>query len=323
MKKSKIKDIVLAVTYKCNSRCRMCDIWQKKDFSGELLAADYATLPPDLESINITGGEPFLRADLPEIIRVIQTKCPEGKIIISSNGFATDLIVNRMKEIIKHAPNIGVVFSIDGIGVKHDEIRGIPGGYESVLRSVAAMKEMGVKIKIAFTLGDYNFDELPLVYQLSKELDVEMSLSVVHAAEEYFAATNKITKTQELVNRLNWLIQEELSAWHPKNWARAYFAYGAKIFIATKERILPDYAGESSAFVNPIGNIYPSDISNRSLGHLSRDGFDFSPSRSEKRESSWMVCTTRQAIRRHYLRAIAWFVVNKTKSIFYNLSRKS
>lgn len=318
MKKSNIRDIVLAVTYRCNSRCRMCDIWQKTDFSGELKLEDYYSLPRDLRSINITGGEPFLKKDLVDIIRVISERCPRAYIIISSNGFATNLISARMAEIKKHTSRVGVVFSIDGIGEEHDKVRGIEGGYEKVLKSVGVMREMGINVKIAFTLGDYNYDQLPEVYKLSKNLGVEMSLATVHSASEYFAPDNSIKKTQELLNRLDWLIRQELSGWNPKKWARAYFTYGAKVFVGTGTRILPDYSGESSIFVNPTGVVYPSDISSTKIGKLSSDSFEYNKVDLPDYEKSWMICTARQAIRKHYIRVITWIVINKIKNIFYN-----
>ena len=57
-------DAVLAVTYRCNARCTMCGIWSSKPVA-ELPPAAYARLPASLRDVNLTGGEPFLRDDLP------------------------------------------------------------------------------------------------------------------------------------------------------------------------------------------------------------------------------------------------------------------
>ncbi|MBT4071635.1 MAG: radical SAM protein, partial [Candidatus Magasanikbacteria bacterium] len=53
-------DCVLGVTYNCNSRCTMCNIWKIKN-SPELPVKEYEKLPRSLRDINISGGEPFLR----------------------------------------------------------------------------------------------------------------------------------------------------------------------------------------------------------------------------------------------------------------------
>jgi molybdenum cofactor biosynthesis enzyme MoaA len=81
-------DAVLAVTYNCNSKCRICQIWRNKS-TNKVDSQVYNKLPPTLKHINISGGESFLRDDLPEIISVIEEQCPSSNIIISTNGFLT------------------------------------------------------------------------------------------------------------------------------------------------------------------------------------------------------------------------------------------
>ena len=93
-------DCVLAVTYKCNSRCTMCDIWKLKENSN--LELDYyKKLPKTLRDINVSGGEPFLRQDLVQLIKILRKTYPKAKMVISSNGFLTDLIKEKMREILK------------------------------------------------------------------------------------------------------------------------------------------------------------------------------------------------------------------------------
>ena len=115
MQKARIKDIVIAVTYNCNSRCQMCNIWQKTDNINALGKDELLNLPENLENINISGGEPFLRADLPELIKAIKARCPKAKVIISTNGFATETVLSQMEKILKIMPEIGVAVSLDGL----------------------------------------------------------------------------------------------------------------------------------------------------------------------------------------------------------------
>ncbi|NLC30923.1 MAG: radical SAM protein [Candidatus Moranbacteria bacterium] len=314
MKKTSIKEAVIAVTYRCNSRCRMCNIWQIKEHSGELVAGDFSHLPLNLRDINITGGEPFLRGDLFEIIRVINKQCPKANIIISSNGFATELILSKMRQLLEIKPNIGVAISVDGIGEKHNKIRGIENGFEKVITTIKKLREIGVRnLKIGFTIGEYNPGELFGVYALAQELGTELSLTVVHSSENYFGKENTIKDKKEIVKALNWLIKKELSSWNPKNWARSYFAYGAREFVKTGERILPDYSGILSVFIDPQGVIYPCDVSNFKLGSLKNSGDieKISIPQLSGCEKSWMVCTARQSIKKHFIRVIVWIILHK------------
>lgn len=322
MPKSNLKDVVLAVTYRCNSRCVMCNIW-KKEPAPELRPEDYGNLPENLQDINITGGEPFLRNDLREIIEIISQRCPKVNIIISTNGFATNLILSQVKGIIKIQPKIGIAVSIDGIGEKHDEIRGIPGGFKKVMATFNGLRELGMKnLKIAFTLGDYNFAELPPVYNLARELGAEFSLAVAHSSENFFSKENKIEKQREMAGKLDWLIKQELSGWNPKRWARAYFTYGLKEFILTGERILSDYSGQDNVFIDPLGDIYPCDVSSEKIGEL-KNFRVFSKVKDDKKcARSWMVCTARPAIKKYWLRVGAWILKNKFFFHYENTANK-
>lgn len=314
MKKTRIKEVVVAVTYRCNSRCRMCNIWKIKEHFGEITPQDFLRLPKSLKDINISGGEPFLRKDLSEIISVIKNRCTKANLVISSNGFATDLIISQMKEIVKIMPNIGVAISIDGIGEAHSKIRGIENGFEKAMNTIANLKKIGVKnIKIGFTIGEYNAQELFEVYYLAKKLGTELSLTVVHSSENYFGKDNAIKDKTEIIQALNWLVDKEISTWNYKNWGRAYFAYGAREFIQKGTRILPDYSGILSIFVNPQGVVYPCDVSSTKIGNLKNiDNMGKMAVNSLTGcEKSWMVCTARQSIKKHYIKVIWWIVRHK------------
>jgi len=317
MKQANIYDIVLAITYNCNSRCRMCNIWKNNEnlnFNPELMN----NLPSNLKYLNISGGEPFLHPELKEIVAKAKIIFPEVKIIISSNGFATGLIIAKMVELLKIDNDIGVAISLDGIGQKHDETRGIEGGFEKVMETVKKLKKLEKlkNIKLAFTLGDYNFDELKKVYNLSKELNVGFTISLVHSSENYFGQNNKIEKKEDLINELDWLTNQELKTWSPKKWARAYYIHGLVYLIKNNKRILPDYSGEKNIFIDPTGKIYPNDVANYEIGNLNNSNNKYNKINKKDLPVSWMICTARAAIKKHWLKVIGWIFINKTLSIF-------
>jgi len=326
--KNLIKDVVLAVTYQCNSRCQFCNIWKKKEtYSSQMI--DYQNLPHNLRNVNITGGEPFMRDDLSEVIRVISRRCPKAKIIISTNGFSPALIKKQVQKIIKFKRNIGLAVSLDGFGKTHEDLRKSPGSFCMVLETIRLLKELGIKdLKIAFTLGDQNVGQLKRVYQLSKELEVELSLALYHNSEHYFnKLDNQITKARQIKKELNWLIDQELKGPSLKKWLRAYFTYGLVKFLETNQRILSDYSGQSSIFIDPHGNIYPSDVWSLELGNLRQvrdwDRFKFQNQGmylSQRSPVNWMVCTVRQAMRKHWLRVGLWIVKNKVQRVFSKIS---
>jgi MoaA/NifB/PqqE/SkfB family radical SAM enzyme len=90
-----------AVTWRCNARCIMCDTWQAcKDLDtpmpGELSLEDWrfmlkrdAEFLAGLKKIGLTGGEPFLRKDMVELIRLFHEHLPKARISVVSNGLMT------------------------------------------------------------------------------------------------------------------------------------------------------------------------------------------------------------------------------------------
>jgi len=317
-------DCVLAVTYKCNSRCTMCDIWKLKENSN--LELDYyKKLPKTLRDINVSGGEPFLRQDLVQLIKILRKTYPKAKMVISSNGFLTDLIKEKMREILKIAPNIGIGVSIDGIEEAHDKIRGIPGGFKMAIKTIKMLREdLGMKnLRLAFTISKENASELSKVYDLSRELGVEFTLALAQSSEFFFGGKSVEEAPDEkiLKKQFDYLIKTELKSWQPKKWARAYFAKSLFDFAKTGKQALPSRAGQDFFFLDPFGNVYPSVIHNSVMGNVKEKDFsaiwfgkEAEEARKKVKESNqdaWMICTARSAIKRHPIKVGWWVVRNK------------
>ena len=300
-------DAVLAITYLCNSRCKMCSIWQKKP-QKELNSEEYLKLPKSLKDINISGGEPFLRNDLVEIIKNVKTACPKARIIISTNGFLSETIYRRMKKILEIDPNIGIAISVDGIGEIHNEIRGVDNGYQKVLKTIENLKSLGINpvrknktinfnkdfnktnfnifpkrkkisngtsIKIAFTASGENIKEMEKVYNFAQKQNLEFTCAVAQNSEHYFGAKNqKIKNKEDFKNQFEKIIFQELKKNNLKNFARAYFTRGLCEFALKQKRILPCQAAKDFFFLDPQGNIYPCPVSNLTIGNIKEEKFE-------------------------------------------------
>jgi len=128
------------VTWRCNAKCVMCDIWRKK-YSKEMTVKEIESVFTQLKMldvIKITGGEPFLRYDLVEVVNTIQREANPFLIHITTNGLLTDAIKDFIKSVDK-PDNIHLKISIDAVGESHDKIRGVRGAYE---RAMETLKEL-------------------------------------------------------------------------------------------------------------------------------------------------------------------------------------
>ncbi|MCK4409306.1 MAG: radical SAM protein, partial [Candidatus Eisenbacteria sp.] len=290
---------VVAITYRCNARCTVCDIWKRKSRVDEELAPpDYAWLPGSLRSVNVSGGEPFLRDDLVEIVSVIERACPRARVVISTNGLSPSRIERTMAQM----SHIAVRVSIDAVGEKHDEIRGVEGGYEKAVDTVRRLKVLGVSdLGLAATSSEKNPGELLRVENLADELGVSFVASAAHSSPIFFGAHDEDRPTsEEAVGEIAEIMRHELASRNPRNWARAYYMRGLIDYVRGKPRRLPCGAGVDHFYLDPFGDVYPCNISSVRMGDI-RDGSfeqirrssvgEVVPAVAGCEEQCWMVCT--------------------------------
>ena len=208
-------DAVVAVTYRCDSRCNMCNIWQLPP-GEELAPAEYRRLPATLRDVNITGGEPFLRDDIADIVRIVNERCRAPRIVISTNGFERRRIAHAAPALMKIGRNIGIAVSLDGIGEMHDEIRGVAGGFERVIETLKQLRTLRYRnVRVAFTAQRMNVDHLGAVYDLSRQFGYQFTASVAQNSELYFSTgSNESVDPGALDEELRFVIGHECGHIH-------------------------------------------------------------------------------------------------------------
>jgi radical SAM protein with 4Fe4S-binding SPASM domain len=317
------KDAILALTYRCDARCQMCNIWQMKP-QENLSIDDYAKVPSTLRDINISGGEAFMRKDLVDIVKTVHQKCKNPRIVISTNGFRTGQVVTKMEDLRKTIPNIGVGVSMDGIGEIHDKIRGIPKAYDKALTTLKALKERGfTNVRIGFTAMNDNHGEMKKVYDLATSLGFQFATTVAQNSEIYFSTqVNQKLTNGDLTDALGYVMKKELLSYHPKRWARAYFQSGVLKFNEEGKRLLECRAGHDFFYLAPEGLVYPCLTIPSPMGdlkgHTFEEVWESEPAEKVRREIAgcekcWMICTARTALYKNAHKAAAWVIKEKVK----------
>ncbi|KMQ51545.1 radical SAM domain protein [Chitinispirillum alkaliphilum] len=135
------KVIQLPITYRCNAKCVMCNIW-KMDHSNETTLDEFGGFMKDpifkkVEAVGINGGEPTLLPNLVEYAEEI-IKLPSLKSLnIISNGYSSKLLFKNAEKIYKVCKGKGIKFhisiSLDGVGAVHNVVRGVPIAFEKVI----------------------------------------------------------------------------------------------------------------------------------------------------------------------------------------------
>jgi len=312
----------LIVTYRCNAKCYMCNTWKfpsKKDeeFGSELVEK----LPSGLNFMNITGGEPFLRDDLKDIVEVALGKTK--RLVISSNGFFTKKIV----KLFEHFGNkIGIRISIEGLPAANDELRGIKDGFDHGLRTLTTLHAMGIKdIGFGITVSDRNADDMIELYRLANAMGLEFATATTHNSFYFHKNDNSYKDREHVAKAFEDIALELLKTNRPKNWFRAYFNMGLARKVRGQKRALPCEVGTDMFFVEPNGNVVPCNGSDSPMimGNLNEQNFDeiWASERASKiREmvkkcdkQCWMIGSASPAMKKRIMVPLKWVIKNKLK----------
>jgi MoaA/NifB/PqqE/SkfB family radical SAM enzyme len=317
-------DAIIALTYRCDARCEMCNIWQLKP--QEFLSIDdYAKVPSTLKDINVSGGEAFMRKDVVDIVKVIHQKCDNPRIVVSTNGFRTAQIIAAMEELRRTIPNIGIGVSLDGMGETHNRIRGVKYAWENANETLRQLKERGfTNIRIGFTAMNENVHEMRLVYDMACEMGFQFTTAVAQNSDIYFSTqVNQDVNNQNLYDALGYVMKQELLSYHPKKWLRAYFENGTLVFNQEGRRILACRAGIEFFYLAPEGVVYPCLTIPSPMGDLKGRSFEDvweSPEADTVRheidgcEKCWMICTARSSLKKNLPRALGWIAREKLRA---------
>jgi len=161
------------VTGRCNLRCRHC--YREEGNIQPLSTADVLEVLRQYEElkdafhaargstrrghVNLTGGEPFMREDMPEILRYIASRREKFTYGVLSNG---SMLTRDCMALLKETGVTHVQLSIDGRREVHDALRA-PGDYDRTMRKAAELERYGIPVHISFTANRQNHADLPLV----------------------------------------------------------------------------------------------------------------------------------------------------------------
>jgi len=269
---------------------------------------------------NVTGGEPFMRQDLPELIGELRNKTK--RIVISTNGFFTDRII----ELCKKYPDLGIRISIEGLEEANDLIRGIPEGYKRTQSTLSQLQAMGLKdIGFAMTVQDLNCKDLVVLYKMAHNLGYEFATATTHNSHYFHKLDNKIEDKETVNNEFKKLISEMLRSNKIKEWFRAYFNYGLINYIQGKTRLLGCEMGLKGFFVDPVGDVLVCNGMDKKqpLGNLKEQSWDeiWHSQRAQEvrrmvsscKKNCWMIGSAAPAIIHHPVKPILWVLNNKAR----------
>jgi len=289
------KYLIFFVTSRCNAKCVFChyrsqiDDTQRKKHELSLseiekIAQNYGKI----SKLSFSGGEPFLREDLPEIVDAFIRYCDPQIVDIPTNGSIPDRIQSMVKRILPLMEGriLDIQLSIDGTKEVHDRIRGIPGLYQKILQtfellSLLRNKHSALKIKmnLVYFAGNrdvteslarefeasYEFDRFQITYphgesindEITKNIDFDVFHELSRAIQKHYKTRNR-GDLHSLIFRAVKLIRDDI--------------------IRENHILLQDMgaicrAGERILVLDDIGEVYPCEPLWESVGNVRQEDY--------------------------------------------------
>lgn len=297
--------VTYSVTAACQSRCKTCQIGAmfgkdpkriERDLSLKEIEQIFSTMEP-VYFFNMSGGEPFLRKDLPEIV-ALACKYLKPKVVHTpTNAILTERIVENTEKIIKIVRDydktvpVTVKPSLDGVGELHDEIRGVKGNFECLVRTIEGLKKLEDKydnfhLELGTVISNFNIEHLDEIENFVHSLGVESYRNeVAECRTEFFNLEDPITPPaqvyQKLIKDFARKIEDNIGT--KKKLARTteamrvvYYDIAGKI-LEEKRQVLPCYAGISNVHINYDGGVWPCCVLGyeKPMGNLREYNYDF------------------------------------------------
>jgi len=246
-----------AITWKCNSKCKMCNIWKeksKKEISIEKVKEIFSDkLFKKTKLVKITGGEPTLHSHIHDIIKIISEKT-DARISINTNAYPLERIKKVVDECIKIRKDLIFSIGLDGIGDVHNYIRGREC-FEEVMKSINYLEDLKkkteVKVRFSFTITPWNYSALPEVVKFAEKKGTYIGFRIMHLDRLYRNEDIRLKLNGEFLNNIKPILKE-----HGTNYFKINIAeFGAK-FGGSKRKV-NCYAFINSVFIDPDGEFHP------------------------------------------------------------------
>ncbi len=169
---NKLTYVVFFISSFCNARCKFCFYWkniEEHDKKTELTMDEIQKISekfPDFTYLTISGGEPFLRPDLPEIVKTFVENNNVQFVAIPTNGLLPQVIKKQFTKMLNYCPDTSfrLTLPLDGLFHDHDEVRGVRGNFERYVETYLTLDEMrkefhNFNVDTNTTVSGYNQDK--------------------------------------------------------------------------------------------------------------------------------------------------------------------
>lgn len=296
--------VILQATSRCNVKCAHCFLWADTDYGWENTQQGKHDLTleelrkvsasmPEFYFMNVTGGEPFLRPDLPEIIEAFYRNNRLRALLVPTNGTVRERTRASVEAIAEACPELALTVdvSLDGLGERHDRIRGAAGTFERALETFRELQTLQprlprLQLGVILAVMRSNQEQLDALYEFARDQLRPDSISVALVRGHPLDPEEKrvdLARYRALTARLDVdLLAGRVRGFRKQDWAPLTLAAKLRMHRQVADTVergfqSPCYAALLNAVIYSNGDVYPCELlgPERKLGNLREWGYDF------------------------------------------------
>jgi MoaA/NifB/PqqE/SkfB family radical SAM enzyme len=197
--------LIYNCTFVCDARCTMCNNWTRGNRKEDMTLAQIEQVFDHrfwgaIENLNISGGEPTTRNDLPEMVEMFQRKLPRlRKIGINTTGLTPQRAIPMLTRIAKFCGQHELLFSarvsLDGIGDVHNQVRDVKRGFDKASQTIEAMQKLSEELSnfqfgIASTIFATNLQDAENILKWCREKNLDVVFNMLRFTDNMLGNRN-------------------------------------------------------------------------------------------------------------------------------------
>lgn len=281
------------VTGRCNASCPQCFYTSHNDperAKRELTLEEVERFTRNLRGLPVlllSGGEPTLRKDLADIVLAFYRNAGTRHVTLPTNGFLPERTESLVRSSLEGAPDLQffVQLSVDEIGAEHDRLRGVPGGFEKLLRTYALLHRLEGEYKnlhttFCLTFSAHNQDRAPEIFREISQLTGCSDLRMVATRGESRdpdAGSWEVAAYERAISAMFEVMKEKASN---RGLLHSLFLARQQTALDTIAEIVRAggsdkgcLAGCVNAVLDELGFVYPCELRFEPMGNIRESGY--------------------------------------------------
>ncbi|MGH9278308.1 MAG: radical SAM/SPASM domain-containing protein [Acidimicrobiales bacterium] len=283
-------NVVVSTNFRCNFRCVTCNVYERKvkELEADEWERVFMSMGDAPTWMTFSGGEPFIRGDLPDIILSAIKHCQPAMVYIPTNGWYTKRVLAGVEKICKGSPDTQLVINLSfdhHVPARHDHIRGAKGSWLRLIDTLTGLRALdlpNLTVGCHTVVSDQNQADFP---------DIALGLSklgadsyIAEPAEERVELQTIGTGVSPFSERFAVAAEavldvEEAASGTVAGMARAlrneYYGRVTRLLAGEAEAMPVCHAGFLSCHIGADGELWSCCVLSRSFGNLRDAGFDF------------------------------------------------